>query len=580
MYKRIVLALTAACLGASAALVAPSATALEGGREVSANELEANLVIRMIHGGGLCTGVAIDPHWVLTALHCKNGNGEVHLQTGVNYKYDLPLRGQWHSDAPSGDISLIYIPQDLGLPNYAEISKTLPQAGDRGTNYGWGIGTSAVLKFSYQRFKGTYTTSGYNQGKMFVTENEDGAKNRTGDSGGPVFFNGQVAGITSSVGGSNATNYSSVPEVYDWIVQTVNSKPDNRTTRFMPEIEESVVAKFNARLAAAQQLAEIEREMYKKDLKTAKETSLRAQRTLLESLGALQEAEEAQREAEAAKTQAEAQAATAQARVDELTVQNVEAQRQLAEAVEEKTQAIARAEKAERELALANANPDQAQQILAQAEKEKQDAIHNADAADRRAQAAEAQQREAEAQRDAAVDKAEKAEQKAAAALLQQQEAVRARAEAETAKAEAQAQAAQAQQRAQQAEAAAQRRIEEAENALREARNLAREMEEAKNAAQRDLAAERELTKRLEQLNQAAEAKNTELEKQIAQLKAELAAAKADKQQPEQPNPGSAGSSTPAWWVTVIGIVAALFSGGIIGWLLNTWRSNMAHFGR
>ncbi|MDO4761764.1 MAG: trypsin-like serine protease [Corynebacterium sp.] len=580
MYKRIALALTAACLGASAALVAPSATALEGGREVSENEIEANQVVRFVHGGGKCTGVAIDPHWVLTALHCKLGDGEVHLHTGIHYQHHPPLRGVFEAEAPSGDVALIYVENDLNLPHYAGIAQTMPKEGDRGTNYGWGVGTSAVLKFSNHRFKGEYQNGSYKNGKMFVSINENGAKNKTGDSGGPLFFNGLVTGITSSIGNSSATNFSSVPALYDWIVETVNSKPAQRDTPFMPEVPEGILANFNARLAAAQQLAEIESSALQKELTRVQTNARNAQINLLGAIAAQQEAEEAQREAETAKAQAEAQAATAQARVEELTVQNVEAQRKLAEAVEEKTEAIARAEKAERELALANANPDQAQQILAQAEREKQDAIQNADAADRRAQAAEAQQREAEAQRDAAVDKAAQAEQKAAAALLQQQEAVRARAEAETAKAEAQAQAAQAQQRAQQAEAAAQRRIEEAENALREARNLAREMEEAKNAAQRDLAAERELTKRLEQLNQATEAKNTELEKQIAQLKAELAAAKADKQQPEQPNPGSAGSSTPAWWVTVIGIVAALFSGGIIGWLLNTWRSNMAHFGR
>ncbi|MDO4762750.1 MAG: trypsin-like serine protease [Corynebacterium sp.] len=256
MCKRLLLPLVLLCFGAGSTLVIPQASAMEGGRETRVEEIEANKVVRLIvNGRSLCTGVAIDEHWVLTAEHCRKNKDEiatVDIQRGTT----LPapsITGVWHADAPSGDIALVFVESGLGLAHYADISRDAVRINDAGTNYGWGSGTKDVLKMSHQKVVGAYTASGFNQGAMFVSENEGVTKNRPGDSGGPLFIRGTVAGITSSIGSSVKTNFSSVPAVYDWIVREVNSRPQPRSTEFMAAIDPGVTDRINQRILAAQQ---------------------------------------------------------------------------------------------------------------------------------------------------------------------------------------------------------------------------------------------------------------------------------------------------------------------------------------
>lgn len=458
------LTVATACLAATSCIDAQSASSLEGGRLTLAEEIEAKKVVRLEQNGGLCTGVAVDEHWVLTALHCGTmGETPFYIQTGINRKA-ATIVGKPSIAAPSGDIALVFVENGLGLEHYADIAKELPSWGDRGINYGWGIGTGDTLKASHQKLTGTYTTGGYNNGKMFVGDNEDGAKNQPGDSGGPIFFNGVVAGITSSIGGSTATNFSSVPAVYEWIVTTVNSKPQVRSTTFMADIDPAALARLNQRIKAAEQQRNIANQ-------NARE---KAERTATEATTARQEAERLKVAAEEAKNTANERANAAERAADEATTAREEAERLKTATEEAKNAAKARAQTAEQ----------------------------NAREADAARKEAERLKTEAERAQSAAEAKAQSAEQRAS--------------QAEAAKTQAQQEAADAQT----ARDNAQRLANEANNARREAEKSQKEANQAQAAAEESLKAEQaaraELEKELakeKQKRQAAEKKLQDSEK-------------------------------------------------------------------
>ncbi|AKK05000.1 Trypsin [Corynebacterium mustelae] len=321
MAKQHIAATLSALLVATVCSVAPSAHALTGGRLTLENEIEANKVVKVHAGQALCTGVAIDEHWVLTARHCKIGNtSNFTVETGTK-PGGKRVSTQTFLAAPQGDIALLFFEEGLGLPHYADIARELPAKQTRGTNYGWGTGTGPILRLSHQQFLGTYNTSGYNNATMFVTENEDGALNRPGDSGGPVFFHGLVTGIASSVSGNPKTNFSSVPQAYDWIVQTVNSRPQPRSSTFMPSIDPAVVSKLNERILAAEQQRNIANQNAKEKIaaatlaqQTAEQKVQEAEEARLAAEQEAEEAKEAQREAEELKDASLQESAAAQER--------------------------------------------------------------------------------------------------------------------------------------------------------------------------------------------------------------------------------------------------------------------------
>lgn len=92
---------------------------------------------------GVCTGTAIDPHWVITARHCVEAaakpGGSVRTGQGDDqrvYKVDR------HEIAPRGDIALLHTEEEMQLDTFAEVADEVPAGAVN--IYGWSSDLSLI----------------------------------------------------------------------------------------------------------------------------------------------------------------------------------------------------------------------------------------------------------------------------------------------------------------------------------------------------------------------------------------------------------------------------------------------------
>lgn len=149
---------------------------------------------------GVCTGTAIDPHWVITARHCVEAaakpGGSVRTGQGDNQKV---FRVDRHEVAPRGDIALLHTTEDMGLSSYASVAEEVP-SGDVNI-YGWssdGSGGSTTLPAAEATVRGESPLALFDAPTALDVALKNGARIQPGDSGGAIFSEGKVAGVMSA----------------------------------------------------------------------------------------------------------------------------------------------------------------------------------------------------------------------------------------------------------------------------------------------------------------------------------------------------------------------------------------------
>ncbi|MCG7288676.1 MULTISPECIES: trypsin-like serine protease [unclassified Corynebacterium] len=149
---------------------------------------------------GVCTGTAIDPHWVITARHCveaaAKAGGSVRTGQGENQKVFQVDR---HEVAPRGDIALLHTTEDMGLSSYASVAEEVP-SGDVNI-YGWssdGSGGSTKLPAAEATVRGESPLALFDAPTALDVALKNGARIQPGDSGGAIFADGKVAGVMSA----------------------------------------------------------------------------------------------------------------------------------------------------------------------------------------------------------------------------------------------------------------------------------------------------------------------------------------------------------------------------------------------
>lgn len=149
---------------------------------------------------GVCTGTAIDSHWVITARHCveaaQKPGGSVRAGQGDEQKVYKVDRQEV---APRGDIALLHTAEDMGLEAYASVADAVP-SGDVNI-YGWssdGSGGSTKLPAAEATVRGESPLALFDAPSALDVALKDGARIQPGDSGGAVFSGGKVAGIMSA----------------------------------------------------------------------------------------------------------------------------------------------------------------------------------------------------------------------------------------------------------------------------------------------------------------------------------------------------------------------------------------------
>lgn len=246
----------AASLAVAGALVAQPAWAMESTTFAGdVDEAKPVVSVRVDDSDpddSVCTGTAIDPHWVITARHCVEAaakpGGSVRTGQGDDqrvYKVDR------HEVAPRGDIALLHTEEEMQLDTFAEVADEVPAGAVN--IYGWssdGSGGSTELPSAEAEVRGDSPLALFDAPTALEVALKNGARIQPGDSGGAIFADGKVAGIMSAglfedpdnpteeeMTSNAAVAVAPVAEQAEWIRGVVGGEGADSSADASPEAE-------------------------------------------------------------------------------------------------------------------------------------------------------------------------------------------------------------------------------------------------------------------------------------------------------------------------------------------------------
>ncbi len=208
-----------------------SELSVTNGREVKEGEFPSVVLLYDQAAGAICTGTFVTPTKVLTAAHCSmsgtvDAEGKVDLKLAIikiadsaDKKAELVATSVAVYRNPLWDKNGKNVNKfDLGVVEFApgvskatsEFAKTAAAVGDRLTIVGYGLNqntnmndpASAGIKRVGENKVASLSDGFIQFNGANKTNKGDGTNSSaaSGDSGGPLFINGKVAGVTSGGG--------------------------------------------------------------------------------------------------------------------------------------------------------------------------------------------------------------------------------------------------------------------------------------------------------------------------------------------------------------------------------------------
>lgn len=229
--------------------VAPANALVFGDYAGEGDDRQAVVRINLLAEGGVaeCTGTAIAEQWVLTAQHCIEGldreggiAGTVTTKEGAmgnpdnTFKVNAAVSAR-DTDKSFGDVALLHVTEPMGVApaeiNYGELAP-----GAQADAYGWstlGQGLLGQLPRTTVAVQQVEEHPLYPESTAYVTTSVRPAQLQQGDSGGPIFANGGVAGVLS-VGIGDLFNPVLISGTYmhakmagleDWVNGLIETRP-------------------------------------------------------------------------------------------------------------------------------------------------------------------------------------------------------------------------------------------------------------------------------------------------------------------------------------------------------------------